>query len=179
MAVIPRALTDPLPAFNFRITLIDTSGVVGMLLTAVSFITGGNFTECTGLDASLQVEDYIEGGENTYVHKFPTRVTYQNIVLKRGVTLSEDLWNWHYEFVQGKGHRRDGVIYLLHESFAPVKMWIFKNGLPVKWTGPAMNAGQSAVAVESIEIAHEGLELLSPGSVASIVGGAVADAIKK
>lgn len=177
MAIIPRVISDPLPAFNYSVTLIDSSSVVGKLMTAVSLATGGGFTEVTGLDASLTVEDYIEGGENSYVHKFPTRITYQNITLKRGVvTVSEDLWNWHFSYVSGKGKRRDGLIFLRNELLVPVKIWIFKRGLPLKWTGPALNAGQSAVAVESIEIAHEGLELVSPGSIAAEVGGAIAAA---
>lgn len=174
---IPRALSDPLPAFNFYIQLIDTSSTVGKVLTAISFVAGGGFTECTGLDASLQVEDYIEGGENSYVHKFPTRVTYPNIILKRGVGFSEDLWNWHFSFVSGKGTRRDGIIALQNEEHIPIKLWFFKRGLPVKWTGPTLNASQSAVAIESIEIAHEGLQLASPGAIAKAVGGAIADAL--
>jgi phage tail-like protein len=168
------ALKNPLPAYNFVVQLIDPSSTVGKILTAISFVAGGGFTECSGLDASVTVEDYIEGGENSYVHKFPTRVTYTNITLKRGVGFGEDLWNWHYSFVQGKGKRRDGMIALQNEQHIPVKMWIFKRGLPVKWAGPALNASQSAVAIESIEIAHEGLELISPGAVAAQIGGAIA-----
>jgi phage tail-like protein len=171
-----RALTDPLPAFNFNVQLIDSSSTVGKIMTAISFVAGGGFTECTGLDASLTVEDYIEGGENSYVHKFPSRITYPNLVFKRGVAMGEDLWNWHYSYVQGKGKRRDGMIALQNELHIPVKMWIFKRGLPVKWSGPALNASQSAVAIESIEIAHEGLELISPGALAAEIGGAIASA---
>jgi len=166
----------PFSAFNFYIQLIDSSSKVAKVLTAISFVAGGGFTECSGLDASLQVEDYIEGGENSYVHKFPTRITYPNIILKRGVGFGEDLWNWHFSFVSGKGKRRDGIIVLQNDEHIPVKMWRFKRGLPVKWSGPVLNASQSAVAIESIEIAHEGLELVSPGVIAAVVGGAIAAA---
>lgn len=176
MATVPRAISDPLPAFNFFVSLIDSSSVVGKVMTSISFLVGGGFTEISGLETSLQVEDYIEGGQNSYVHKFPTRVTYQNLVLKRGVTLSEDLWNWHFSYVSGKGQRRDGLIFLRNEMHIPVKIWIFKRGLPLKWTGPTMNATTSAAAVEAIEIAHEGLELVSPGSLAAEIGGAIAAA---
>ena len=172
---IPGLRSDPLPAFNFYITLIDSSSTVGKIMTAISFVAGGGFTECTGLDGTLEVEDYNEGGQNSFVHKFATRMTYSNITLKRGVTFSEDLYNWHFDYVRGKGARRDGVIYLQNEIHAPVKMWAFLRGLPLKWSGPTLNAAQSTVAVESMEIAHEGLLLLSPGTALAAVGEAVGE----
>ena len=58
---------------------------------------------------------------------------------------------------QGKGKRKDGLIVLLNEARRPAKMWKFKRGLLVKWVGPSFNASQSNVAIESLEIAHEGL----------------------
>lgn len=172
MALIPRELSDPLKAFNFRIALIDTTTQFTTALGATALVLGG-FTECSGLDAALQVEDYMEGGENTFVHKLPGRITWANITLKRGITLDEGLWNWHLSFVEGKGKRRDGLIVLQNELLMPIKTWIFKRGLPLKWTGPAFNAGQSAVAVESIEIAHEGVELRSPGVLQAKAAAAI------
>jgi phage tail-like protein len=91
---------DPFPAFNFYVTLIDTSSTLATLSAAASLVGAGavatgvdlapaaGFSECTGLEATLQVEEYNEGGENRFVHKFPTRMTYSNIVLKRGVSFS-------------------------------------------------------------------------------------------
>jgi phage tail-like protein len=67
------------------------------------------------------------------------------------------LWDWHYGFVEGKGKRRDGVIILLSDLHVPNNIWSFRRGLPVKYTGPAMNATQNNVAIEAIEIAHEGI----------------------
>ena len=60
-------------------------------------------------------------------------------------------------FTEGKGKRRDGVIVLLNDRHVPNNIWYFRRGLPVKYTGPSLNATQSSVAIESIEIAHEGL----------------------
>lgn len=171
---LPGLRLDPLPAFNYQITLIDASSLLGKVMTGISFVAGGGFSECSGLDGTLQVEDYNEGGENRYVHKFPTRMTYTNIVLKRGVGLSEDLWNWHFDYVQGKGKRRDGLIMLQNEQQIPLKLWVFKRGLPLKWAGPTFNATQNAVAIESLEIVHEGLELFSPGTALKAAGGALA-----
>jgi phage tail-like protein len=76
------------------------------------------------------------------------------------VALSTDLWDWHYGFIQGKVQRRDGVVTLMDELHIPVKVWSFRRGIPVKWTGPSLNAAQNQVAVEELEITHEGLRLL-------------------
>ncbi|MBS1912591.1 MAG: phage tail protein [Bacteroidetes bacterium] len=163
---------NPYMAFNFYILLIDTSSLIGMISTGINAFTAGGFSECTGLGGSLTVEEYNEGGVNEYVHKFPTRMTYGNLTLKRGMAFTDDLWNWHYDYASGKGSRRDGIIAMLGPTRDPVRVWSFKRGLPLKWTGPSFNAQQSAVAVETIEIAHEGLELISGGTVLGDIGSA-------
>jgi phage tail-like protein len=156
---------DPLPAFNFLITLLDTSSTFSTLTSVASLVLGG-FSECSGLESTLETFDYLEGGVNDRVHRFPTRFSYSNIVLKRGVGFSEDLWLWHQEFVEGKGKRRDGLIILQNDLKVPIKIWTFSRGLPMKWSGPTFNATASEVSIESLEIAHEKLELtLSPGAV--------------
>jgi phage tail-like protein len=151
---------DPLSGFNFYITLIDSSNLAATLLTAVLNYAVAGFAECSGLDATMEVMDYREGGVNGYVHKFATRATYSNLVLKRGVIyLYDDLWNWHHSWVQGAGTRKDGLVVLLDEAQKPAKIWKFKRGIPTKWVGPSLNASQNGVAFESLDIAHEGLEL--------------------
>jgi phage tail-like protein len=157
--------SDPLPAFNFLITLLDTSSTFSTLTSVAGLVLGG-FAECAGLESTLETFDYLEGGVNDRVHRFPTRFSYSNIVLKRGVGFSEDLWLWHQEFVEGKGKRRDGLIILQNELKVPIKTWTFSRGLPVKWSGPTFNATASEISIETLEIAHEKLELtLSPGAV--------------
>jgi phage tail-like protein len=168
--VSPGAITlraDPLLVHNFAISLLDTSSGLAMsgaaALTAVSDIVVGGFSECSGLEMTMDVADLEEGGNNGNVLKFPGRVKWSNITLKKGVGFSTALWDWFYGFVEGKGKRRDGVIALLNEERIPSLIWCFSRGLPLKYTGPAMNASQSTVAIESIEIAHEGLLQLSGG----------------
>jgi len=151
---------DPLGVFNFYITLIDTSDVVGTLITMALNYKVAGFSECTGLDATVEVFDIKQGGVNDHVYRFPTRASHGNITLKHGVIyLYDDLWTWHYDFVKGHGKRKDGVITLMDEARRPAKVWKFRKGIPTKWTGPALNALQSNTAIESLEIAHEGLEL--------------------
>ena len=153
------ARADPLLAYNFLITLVESSGSPASL-PAPDRAAAGGFSECSGLEMTLQLEEYRAGGRNDAVLRFPTRVNWANLRLRRGVALSDDLWDWHYSFVLGRGRRRDGLIVLLDDLRKPAKTWRFTRGLPVKWTGPALDAVQGRVAVEEIEIGHEGLELV-------------------
>lgn len=174
--------------YNFHIALIDSSHTVvdpNSLLAATDGVPStvdvvkaaggaliGGFSECTGLETQLEVEDFKEGGLNDRVRKFPTRVTWSNIVLKSGIGFFDTLWNWHAAYMQGKGKRRDGIIVLENDLHIPLKMWQFTRGLPIRYAGPAFNAKSSEVAIESIEIVHEGITLTSPASIGSGVAGA-------
>jgi phage tail-like protein len=153
---------DPVRGFNFEISLFDTPSSLGLLLsigTAAGVIDrpAGGFSECTGLQTSLDVEDYEEGGNNGTVLKFPKRIKWNPITLKKGLGRGSELWDWFYSFVVGSGQRRDGIITLRDESHAPHSVWAFRRGLPVRWEGPSLNATHSEVAIQTIEIAHEGL----------------------
>lgn len=164
MSVLPRF--DPLPGFNFLITLIDNSSTFSAIASGVSGLLLGGFSECTGLESNLETFEYKEGGVNDRIHRFASRNSYGNIILKRGVGFGEDLWLWHQEFIEGEGKRRDGFIILQNEMQIPIKIWSFSRGLPIKWSGPAFNAQSSAVSIESMEIAHEQLKLeFSPGAL--------------
>jgi phage tail-like protein len=155
---------DPLPSFNFYIALIeDPNSPKAALEVASAFLLGG-FAECQGLESEVQTEEYLAGGQNDRVYRFPTRAAYPNIILSRGVGFSESLYLWHEEFLQGVGKRRNGLIFLANEMRIPIKAWSFENGIPVKWSGPTLSASSSATAIEKLEIAHEKLTLtLSPG----------------
>ena len=151
---------DPLSAFNFCLTLVDSARVDGTLSGAPGNYEVAGFSECSGLEALLEVLEFKEGGRNDHVLKFPTRASFTNISLKHGVIYQyEDLWKWHHGFVVGTGKRKDGRIVLLDEARQQAKVWKFKRGIPTKWIGPALNAAQSNVAIEALEISHEGLEL--------------------
>jgi phage tail-like protein len=156
----PALRIDPYRAFNFLITLVDTSSALTTVLTVLQSSAVAGFSECSGLEMSMDIEEYKEGGNNGTILRFPTRVKWTNLKLKRGVAVVNDLWTWHYGFAQGKVQRRDGVVTLQDERQLPVKQWSFTRGLPIKWTGPSFNASQNNVAIEEIEIAHEGLRLL-------------------
>jgi phage tail-like protein len=151
---------DPLGAYNFYLTLADSQSNVGTLISAaVNYFVAG-FSECSGIDASFEVMDLKEGGLNSHVWKLPVRASHSNITLKHGAIYAyDDLWDWHYSWVQGKGTRKDGAIVLCDNTGQPAKKWKFSRAIPVKWAGPTLNASQNSVAIESLEIAHEGLEM--------------------
>jgi phage tail-like protein len=113
----------------------------------------------SGLESETVVVEYRTGAESNRVRKLPGLTKYANIVLKRGLTRDLSLWNWRQSVVNGKTDRRSGSIILLDESRKQVLRWHFVEGWPVKWEGPALDATANEVAIETLEIAHEGLEL--------------------
>ena len=119
----------------------------------------GGFTECTGLQAEVEVTDYQEGGNNGYVHKLAGRTKFTNVVLKRGVTDSTDLWDWFQDVSRGQIERKDVSIVLYNSELEEVRRWNLREAFPSKWVGPAFNATTPAVAIESLELAHHGFEV--------------------
>jgi len=93
------------------------------------------------------------------VRKLPGLMKYSNIVLKRGWTQDQNLWNWRKKVIDGATQRTSGTIILLDEARQPALRWNFREGWPSKWDGPQLNGKTSEVAIETLEIAHEGLEL--------------------
>src|SRR5260370_22104245 len=137
---------EPYGAFNF---LVEIDGV-----------TQAAFMDVNGLDVEVDVIDYRTGGDKTLgVRKLPGLVKYGNIVLKRGITLDRSLWDWIRKVIEGAVQRANMAIILLDEQRQPVLRWRVIRAWPRKWTGPTLNAKTSEVAIESLEIAHEGLEL--------------------
>ena len=150
-------------AYNFTLSFVQSSITFGVPPMDNVVIAG--FSECSGLEMTLEVEEHQQGGDNGRTLKFPTRVTWPNLKLRRGMTLSDNLWKWHASFAEGHGIRYDGTITLKNELQEPVKIWRFLRGLPVKYGGPSLNASQSAAAIEELEIGHEGLSLVSSKTV--------------
>jgi phage tail-like protein len=137
---------DPYGQFNF---LIEIDGVVS-----------GGFSECSGLVTDTNIIEYREGNEKQgTTRKLPGLMKYNNIVLKRGYTKDDRLWKWRQKVIDGKTERAGGTITLFDEARQPALRWNFREGWPSKLEGPGLNGKTSEVAVETLEIAHEGLEL--------------------
>ena len=97
------SVPDPLPAFNFYVSLMDTGGkspVSAALNVMAAFVLGG-FSEVQGLESELQIEERRAGGQNDRVFQFPTVAAYPHIILSRGIGFSEDLYLWHEGFLKG------------------------------------------------------------------------------
>ena len=135
---------DPYLSFRF---LVEIQGLIV-----------GGFSEVSGLQAETETEDIREGGVNDYVHKLPKITKYPNITLKRGITDSAALWNWHQDVVNGIIKRKSGFIILLDGEGNEKWRWSFERAYPVQWTGPELSADSNTVAVESIELAHNGIK---------------------
>lgn len=116
------------------------------------------FSEVSGLTVETEIEEVIEGGLNAYVHRLPSRTRYEPIVLKRGMTASTDLWDWYAGVVAGKVTRKNGSIILYDNRFQEFRRWNFYDAYPVKWIGPSLDASGSQVAVESVELVHNGFK---------------------
>jgi phage tail-like protein len=115
------------------------------------------FTEVSGLDSQMSLETIAEGGQNQFQEQRASGLKFPNLVLKRGLTTADMLWAWHNDVVAGKVVRRNGSIVLMTQDLTEMWRWNFKEAFPVRWTGPAFRADQSAVAFESIELVHRGI----------------------
>jgi phage tail-like protein len=137
---------DPYGNYNF---LVEIQG-----------IARAAFQEASGFDSSSDVVEHREGGENTTLRKLPAMTKYSNITLKWGTTDDRDLYNWHRQWVTGDpaAQRQNGSIVLLDRQGREKVRWNFFNAWPAKWTGPSFNAEGNDVAIETLELAHEGLE---------------------
>lgn len=120
-------------------------------------IEAGGFSEVTGFDASIDVMEYREGDMVQTPMKIPGLKKYGNITLKKGLADSQALYDWLAEGVTGEVNRKTITITLLDATESPAASWRVINAWPIKYTAPEFNATSSEVAVESLEIAHEGM----------------------
>jgi phage tail-like protein len=123
-------------------------------------LIAASFTECSGLTMEREVEHYYEGGVNEFVHILPSRMRYQNIVLRRGVTSSLALFTWFAAGMYRAIPTYTNITILLYNGEnSAVRGWNIFNAYPVKWDGPHLNSADSTVAIETMEIAHHGLDV--------------------
>jgi phage tail-like protein len=137
---------DPYRSFNFQIE------IEGVPL--------GAFNEASGLTAEGDAVDYREGTDlQANVRKLVGLRKYANIVLKRGYTQDKTLWAWFANITNGLQDRRNVTIVLMNEQRQPVLRWHAENAWINKIEGPAFKAASNEVAMESVELVHEGLTI--------------------
>jgi phage tail-like protein len=115
------------------------------------------FTEMSGLQVETVVTEYEEGGNNGFVHRLPGRTKVGNVTLKRGIVASNEFFNWYAEILNGKLKFRHVDVLVFDAEGKELAKWSFANAYPVKWIGPQLAADGKNAAIETLELAHEGL----------------------
>lgn len=121
--------------------------------------TNIGFAEVSGLDIYFEPILYRQGADPDYTeNKMPGMVKYSNIILKRGLSAGDnEFYQWMNTKRLNSIERRDITIKLLNEKHEPVFTWRVRQAFPVKYSGPVLNAQGNEVAMETLELAHEGL----------------------
>jgi phage tail-like protein len=142
--------TDPFASFNF---LIESGGLIQ-----------AGFSECTGLNSETNVVEYREGKDDPNVRKLHGLSKFNNVTLKRGVGVGHQMFEWRRMVTEPSDEptrepRRNISILLLDEKRKERVRYNLKNAWPSKWTGPDFKAAANEVAIEQLEICHEGVTI--------------------
>lgn len=123
-------------------------------------IEQASFNECTGFDTTTNPIEYRDSDEPARMRKLPGIHKYGNITLKWGLTDSKAIWEWRKKVIDGKIEeaRINGSIIILDQEGNPKVQWDFKKGWPSKYDPSDLNAKGDAIAIETLEIVHEGLK---------------------
>lgn len=135
---------DPFRNFRFRLEVGD--------------IQQAGFSEVSGIDASIDVIDYRVGNDPTHNRKLSGLTKFSNITLKWGITNSVDMYTWIENAINGNVERKDVTIVAIDEEGNDAATWVITSAWPSKYTGPSFDAKGNAVAIESLELAHEGMK---------------------
>jgi phage tail-like protein len=201
---MPTPPFQPALTFNFAVLLWDVQGpaswgievdnrnadIAGGLVANLSQMLLGGFAEASGLNAELEVETYQEGGNNVAPLRFAKVGKYPNLVLKRGVTTRTDLWDWHLQVLEGAAPmtRKSGLVILFDRGGpgagnlalaglprTPIAAWYVSKAIPERVQGPQLDAKSNNVAIETLELSHQGLNRVSLSMIpgAADLGSAV------
>jgi phage tail-like protein len=141
----PGNLVDPYRAYNFKLLINN--------------VTEGHFTEVTGLGLQVERIAYREAGNGSVIRAIPGRVTYPPVTLRYGLTSSTDLWDWLMTAVAGRVDRRNvSVVMLDSGGTSEVLRWNLLNAWPQEWYGSPLDAMSHALAIETLVLAHEGMQ---------------------
>lgn len=138
---------DPFRNFRFRVE--------------IDGIQQAGFTDVSGFDSSVDVIEYREGNEATHTRKLPGLTKYGNISLKWGITDSMELYNWHKEAASGNIQRKNISIVVIDEAGNDKARWDFVQVWPSKYNAPDFSAKGNDIAIESLELVHEGMSRVS------------------
>jgi phage tail-like protein len=141
----PGVWVDPYRAYNFKLLINGAEE--------------GHFTECSGLEVSIQPIRYRPGGMGPVVHMIPGPVEYAGVTLRYGLTASTALWDWFMAAASGQVQRKDISILILDtDGITEVVRWNLYDAWPSRWRGAPLNALFTEVAIESVTIVYDRLE---------------------
>jgi phage tail-like protein len=132
-------------------------------LLEVDGVEIGSFSEISGLELTVAVETYAEGGENGYVHRLPGRMSWPNLVFRRGITDSNALFDWMgrtagagFEGAGNKLTRSTAAVTVMGADKKRIRAWEIEGAFPVRWSGPRLSSSSIESLEEELEIAHHG-----------------------
>ncbi|HVG18990.1 MAG TPA: phage tail protein [Blastocatellia bacterium] len=150
----------PLHVFRFEVDFKEDPLKAGGGTANVPLCSGA-FSECTGLEATMEPKVIKEGGRNYGAAQRVGPVTFATVVLKRGMTTTRDLWTW-FDMVTNGGkyaYRLSAFITVYGAEGTPALKWKLEKALPIKFKAADLNARGTEVGVEELHLAHEGLTL--------------------
>jgi phage tail-like protein len=138
----------PPPAFYFSVSILGMPSTID-----------ARFKEVSGISAHMDTEDIVMGGENRFKYKAPTRASFDNLVLKRGlVTSGSELALWCEQTLKTglvtSITTMDLMVMMLDAEGAPVMTWTFIGAWPVKWTLDSLDSMDNKIAIETLEFAY-------------------------
>lgn len=143
--VKPPHQPDPYASYQFY---VEWNGIIH-----------AGFRECMGLNATQTATEYREGTDPPTKRKIPGLVNYGNVTLKRGITSNSELWKWRENLMKGNAERREISIVLLDHTGTEKIRWNLTSCWPVTWSGADLNATSEELAIETLELAHEGISV--------------------
>ncbi len=147
---MPTMSNDPIAGFRFAVEIGSE--------------TVGAFTECQMPGFSVKTEPIQEGGQNNYKHELPGYLDIGHVTLKHGLVANDTLLNWYLQILTNgfsPNALKTVTITTFTNDFQPLYRFNVAGAYPVKWEGPQFRAGESAAAIESIELTHHGITIQS------------------
>ena len=145
----------PFTAFNFAVE-IKVDGVAMQVVDAA-------FSECDGLEMTMEVKTIREGGNNGRQIRLTGPLTFGQVTMKRGMTSNLELWDWFNLMLSDQSLRADAeVVIFAADGETERARFQLSRCVPVKLKSPPLNAKDGAVAIEELQIAYEKLTLKKP-----------------
>ena len=155
MPVADDTAGQPFSGFNFSVEL--------RIKDVIPRVCNAAFSECDGLEMTMEAKTIKEGGNNAQLHRAAGLLAYGTLTLKRGMTATFDLWDWFARVVEDPSIRADGEVVLLAPDRGSERArFVVQRCLPVKLKAPALNAKDGAVAIEELQLVYESLTLKRP-----------------